>query len=144
MGSMVRDVSVGVFFIVLSGLLVLGGPKVFEEWKALKTQELASQAEIVNSAKSSVNAVLSEIKMLREHETKRFDEIKKNAEITSRFVEEVSVLAGVRFLEEQRVLAPETADEMAREAIKNIRTSHSERLGKILEAVNDRYLRDRR
>jgi predicted transcriptional regulator len=59
-------------------------------------------------------------------------------------MEEIAVVVGVRMLEDNSVLPPSTADEMAREAIQEITKSHSERIGKLLEAINDKFLRERR
>jgi len=138
-----RDAAIGIFFLVLAGVVGLGLPGAFNFWKEAQSKQLEVQTQIVGVLQTSVDGALSEIANIRQSEADQFAEIKANAEKTSRFLEEASILAGVRFLEDGRVLSPATADEMAREAIKNIRENHSERIGEILEAVNDTYLRQR-
>lgn len=144
MAKTFRDISIGVFFLVLSGMIVIGGPKLFAGWKEVHTERLKTQKQLVGVFNSSLEGLLAEVGNVRKLEADHFEQMKLKAESTSQFLEEISVLAGVRFLEDGRIVSPATADEMAREAIQNIRTNHSERIGKILESVNDAYLRDRR
>ncbi|MDP4795924.1 MAG: hypothetical protein NWR87_03340 [Rhodospirillales bacterium] len=144
MAKTFRDISIGIFFLVLSGMIVIGGPKLFDEWKEAHSQRLEAQKQLVGVLNTSIEGVLAEVGNVRKLEADHFEQMKLKAENTYQFMEEISILAGVRFLEDGRIVSPSTADEMAREAIQNIRTKYSERIGKILEAANDAYLRKRR
>ena len=139
-----RDIAIGIFFLVLSGAIGLGGTKAFQSWEQAQSQKLEQQAQLISAFETAMTGALSEVQEMRAANESRYEELRKNAELTTRFIEEVSILTGARFFEDARVLSPASADELAREAISNIRENHSERMGKILEAVNDSYLRDRR
>jgi hypothetical protein len=143
MHTVFRDTSIGIFFLVLAGSIALGGQKIVNVWTDTTTKRIENQTTMINTLDNAMSGALTEIQSIRESNDAQFAELKKNAEMTSRFIEEISILAGARFFEDARVLSPATADELAREAIQNIRDNHSGRLGKILEAVNDSYLRDR-
>lgn len=144
MAKTFRDISIGIFFLVLSGMIVIGGPMLFDEWKEAHSQRLEAQKQLVGILNASIEGVLAEVGNVRKLESDHFEQMKLKAENTYQFMEEISILAGVRFLEDGRIVSPTTADEMAREAIQNIRIKYSDRIGKILESVNDAYLRERR
>lgn len=143
MHKVFRDISIGVFFLVIAGGIVLGGQKIISIWQDATIAKIENQKAMIGALDRALKATIAEIKVVRESNDAQFAELKRNAEQTSKFIEEVSVLAGARFFEDARVLSPSSADELAREAIQNIRDNHSGRLGKILEAVNDSYLRNR-
>lgn len=139
-----RDISIGIFFLVLAGTIGLGGSKAFQVWEQAQQQNLEQRGQLISAIQTAMTEGLAEVRGMRETNEERYNELRENAEKTTRFMEEMSILAGARFFEDARVLPPSSADELAREAIANIRTNHSERVGKILEAVNDSYLRNRR
>jgi hypothetical protein len=145
--SSIRDLSIAVFFLTVSILLIIGGTLINPTMDSIiEIQQEKSQAiaQTLASVQDAIKIVQTEFQSSMVTERAHLKKLTMKAESSAAFIEEIAVLIGVRALEDNSILAPSTSDEMARDAIQKIKSSHSERIGKLLEAVNDKFLRDRR
>ncbi len=146
MAKNLRDISIASFFFVLAGFFVVGivlGKDAYTDWKNQMTSQVEMQRETVNFIKEFATRGYDDFSQARKSELEHIKNLTNKAEKSGQFIEELSILIAARMLEEQRTLPASTADQFVREAIQSIKGDHSERVGKILEAMNDKFLRDR-
>lgn len=144
MAKSIRDLTIALFFIVLSAVLVAGGIGYYQiGLPAYKTAKEA-EARAIGDVLALVRDAAARFAAAEAQQVERMVSLGARAEQTSAFFEDVGILVSARFLEEQGVLAPAVADDMARESIANIKTRNSPRMAKLLEAVNDQMLRAKR
>jgi hypothetical protein len=144
--SSFRDFSIGVFFLVISAVVVIA----YVQLKPTIETYASAKAEIEKGRFADFNAMQSSVAIAIDSYTAGIEDDRANrtamiehAKTTSAFVEDVAVLISARLLEQEDVLSPATADELARESINNIKIGRSERIGRLLEALNDYSLRNR-
>lgn len=144
MAKSIRDLAIALFFIVLSAVLVVGGIGYYQiglpAYKAAKE----AKARAIGDVLALVRDATARFAAAEAQQVERMVSLGARAEQTSAFFEDVGILVSARFLEEQGVLAPAVADDMARESIANIKIRNSPRMAKLLEAVNDQMLRAKR
>lgn len=145
--SSIRDFAIAIFFLTISCLLIIGASAAVPTLdRIFEAQQQRSQAmsQTLSSVQDAIKVVQSEFQTSMKMEREHLQKLTMKAESSAAFIEEIAVVIGVRVLEQDDILAPSTADEMARNSIDKIKTSHSERIGKLLEAINDNFLRKRR
>ena len=145
--SSLRDVAIAGFFLTVSGLLIAGATLVRPTLDhILETQQarMLVASQTLSTVRNAIEVLKTEYQSSMKMERDRLQKLTEQTESGAAFMEEIAVVVGVRMLEDNSVLPPSTADEMAREAIQEITKSHSERIGKLLEAINDKFLRERR
>ena len=142
----IRDLSIAGFFLTISVCLIAGAMSIkplVSNLAEMNNKRNEARLETFALVKNTVNAVITEYQESSKLERTKIEQLTNRAEKSAAFLEEISVIAGARFLEDSNALPPATADEMVRQAIQTIKTNHSERIGKLLDAVNDTFLRKR-
>ena len=144
--SSFRDISIGIFFLTLSGSLVATYVKADQkidhylesrlEQAAARTQDFrALQASITKIVDTYVEGVTQD----REKSAAIIDQ----AQRTAMFLEDISLFLAARAMEDEGMISPAKADEIARESIDNIARFKSKRVGELIEALNNHILRRR-
>lgn len=147
MAKTIRDIAIAAFFFVLSGILLVGvstGKEALGEWKKAKVAQIEGQQEMLAFIRELAERGYDDFSQARKAEIEHLQNLTKKAEKGGLFLEELGVLLAARALEIDKALPASSADEFARETIHSIKSNHSERIGKLLEAMNDKYLRERR
>lgn len=147
MAKNIRDIAIAAFFFALAGFLIMGmslGKDAFRDWKSIKAAQIENQHQTVTFLKEFAERGYDDFARAKKMELEHIQNLTQKAEQSGLFLEELGILIAARMLEDGRALPASTADEFVRESIQSIKGNHSERVGKLLDAVNEKYLREHR
>ena len=134
-----RNLSIAAFFVVLSVCLAV---ITFSVLPGLQQSQHA-QAQAYQDVGRAIRETAAQFAAGEAARTEQLKRLGQQASQGSVLLEESAILVGARFLESEQLLPSATANEMAREAIYNIKQKYSPRVARLLEALNDQYLKQR-
>lgn len=134
-----RNLSIAVFFGVLSVCLIT---ITFSVLPGLQQSQQA-QARAYQEVSQAIRETATQFAAGEAARTEQMKRLGQQASSGGVLIEEAAILVGARLLASEQLLPSATANEMVRESIENIRQKYSPRVARLVEALNDQYLKQR-